>query len=154
MASDQDFSVRARVAYSEEDLDQQAQAYVSPNASVAVPASALATPPNALTAAVRCEPVFNTNAGQPPDGIYCDTPVSVFSGEIPDGDDLRVRLSPNGLAGGGDLPGSELEVMRGSLLLNWSLDAGTITSRTGYTDSDTRIFNDRDKFAIQVTAST
>ncbi|MCZ6617505.1 MAG: TonB-dependent receptor plug domain-containing protein, partial [Gammaproteobacteria bacterium] len=151
------FSMRARVAYSEEDLDQPSQAYVSPNAMVAAPASALApiaqpNPAQASFGVVRCEPWFDTVGGT--DSLYCDTPAPLVTGDIPDADQLQVRLSPNALAGGGDLPGSELEVIRGSLLMDWTLGAGTITSRTGYTDADTRIFNDRDKFAIQVTAST
>ena len=141
------FSLRARVAYSEEELDQRAQAYVSPNASVDVPAQSLTKTADALSGAVRCEPVFDTAA--PSGTIYCDTPASVFIGTMPDGDDLRVRLSPNALAGGGDLPGGELELIRFSLLLDWDVGPGTITSRSGYTDANTRIFNDRDKFAFQ-----
>ncbi len=99
-----------------------------------------------------CSAFYATfSANNLPTDIYCDTPAPLFIGDVADADQLQVRLSPNALAGGGDFPGSELEVMRGSLLLDWSLGAGTITSRTGYTDADTRIFNDRDKFAIQAT---
>ena len=143
------FSVRARIAYSEEDLDQPSQAYVTASTSVDAPASALTTPGTASSSPVRCEPVYDDVGGT--NSKYCDSPTLLVTGDIPDADQLQIRLSPNALAGGGDLPGSELEVMRGSLLLDWTLGAGTITSRTGYTDADTQTFNDRDKFAIQAT---
>ena len=132
------FSLRARVAYSEEELDQRAQAYVSPNASVVAPAQSLGS-------VVRCEPAFDTAAGS--GDAFCDSPASVLAGTMPEGNDLQVRLSPN--AGGDDFMGGELEVIRASLLLDWDVGPGTITSRSGYTDADTRIFNDRDKFASQ-----
>ena len=143
------FSVRARIAYSEEDLDQPSQAYVTASTSVDAPASALTTPTGASSSPVRCEPAYDISGGT--NSFYCDSPTLLVTGDIPDAPDLAVTLSPNALAGGGDLPGSELEVIRGSLLLDWTLGSGTITSRTGYTDADTRTFNDRDKFAIQAT---
>ena len=143
------FSVRARIAYSEEDLDQPEQAYVASSTSVNAPASALTVPTGASSSPVRCEPAYDISGGT--NSKYCDSPTLLVTGDIPDAPDLAVRLSPNALAGSGDLPGSELEVIRGSLLLDWTLGSGTITSRTGYTDADTRTFNDRDKFAIQAT---
>ncbi len=148
----ENFSVRARVAYSEEDLDQPSQAYVTASTTVNAPASALVTLPSASSSAVRCEPVYDDVGGT--NSFYCDAPTLLVTGDIPDADSLNVTLSPNPLTSGGELPGSEVEVMRGSLLLDWTLGAGTITSRTGYTDADTLTGNDRDKFAIQATAST
>ena len=162
------FSVRARIAYSEEDLDQPSQAYVTASTSVDAPASALAPIASggdvagvnplgrARIGVVRCEPLYDQQSTVAPSSevttsLYCDSPTLLVTGDIPDADQLQVRLSPNALAGGGELPGTELEVMRGSLLLDWKLGAGTITSRTGYTDADTRTFNDRDKFAVQAT---
>ncbi len=60
--------------------------------------------------------------------------VIAFRGAVPGADQLRVVLDPNTLTGS-DFPGSKRKISRASLVANWQLEKGTITSLTGYTDA-------------------
>ena len=64
-----------------------------------------------------------------------------------DANGKQVTLSENPLTGN-DYPGSTMELLRGSLTMNWDLCAdggcGTLTSVTGYTDADTSDYQDQD----------
>ena len=59
-------------------------------------------------------------------------------GEIPDGDELEVTLTPDYRRGIGndDFPGSTREVLRFSLVADWSVGPGTLSSLTGVADAD------------------
>ncbi|HPF27250.1 MAG: TonB-dependent receptor [Steroidobacteraceae bacterium] len=55
-------------------------------------------------------------------------------GEIPDAGDLAVRFDRNPLTGS-DYNGTDRQIARGSVVVNWNLGPGTLTSLTGYTDA-------------------
>ncbi|MGI9291076.1 MAG: TonB-dependent receptor domain-containing protein, partial [Gammaproteobacteria bacterium] len=76
--------------------------------------------------------------------VYNKQVVSLYQGQIPDGDDLRVALSPNYRNGTGatdkfnanDYDGVDKEVFRTSLVTEWAItDTLDFTSYTSYLDS-------------------
>jgi outer membrane receptor protein involved in Fe transport len=81
-------------------------------------------------------------------------PVANYIGQVPDSDQLQVRISPdqntidpNGINLPRDLPGTQIEVLRGTLNLQWDLTGGNIQAWAGYTDAKQRALFDFDKFA-------
>jgi outer membrane receptor protein involved in Fe transport len=66
-----------------------------------------------------------------------------FRGTVPGADELAVRLDPNPLTGR-DYAGSDRQINRFSLVLNWNLGPGTLTSLTGYTDAEFTFDEDGD----------
>ncbi|MEJ2139184.1 MAG: TonB-dependent receptor [Gammaproteobacteria bacterium] len=119
------FAARLRVAYSDDEYDQQATLYNPINTFVSPPDSA-----NGIGS------------------VTPDTVVGLFSG-IPDDVNGRTPyLTPNPGRGTdpADLPAPEdreayeggfAEVINTSLKLDWDIGAGTITSYTGYANADT-----------------
>jgi iron complex outermembrane receptor protein len=138
-------SIKARVEYTDDHYDQGAQAFVRANTIA----------PRLAAGTVRLDPV--TGAPSP-------TGVRVYSGSATLGgpaftltsvgtnqgaDDLEIRYSNNPFTGG-DFPGSDREMVRGSVVASWSFASGTLTSYTGYTDGDFTFFQDSDFDAIPV----
>jgi iron complex outermembrane recepter protein len=66
-----------------------------------------------------------------------------WRGTVPGADDLPIRLDPNA-ATGRDFEGSDRQITRFSLAMNWSLGQGTLTSLTGYTDAEFTFDEDGD----------
>lgn len=64
-------------------------------------------------------------------------------GTVPGADELAVRLDPNPLTGR-DYAGSDRQIDRLSLILNWNVGPGTLTSLTGYTDAQFTFDEDGD----------
>ena len=128
------FTGRGRIAYSDDDFDQQATFYDPMNTFI--------DPPD------QARPIF----------LNPDTFVGLFSG-TPEGADGRTSyLTPNPgrLEVGGDpndlpapedrtpYPGGFSEVLNTSLKLDWNLGAGTISSYTGYAKANTGQIFDAD----------
>jgi iron complex outermembrane receptor protein len=109
------FTARARVAYSEDDFDQQATLYNPVNTTLDPPKSS--------------EPLLNID----PPGK--DTIIQLFGGTPPDVDGRSPYLTANPKTGEA-YPGGEMDVLNTSLTLNWEVLGGSITSYTGYADSD------------------
>jgi iron complex outermembrane receptor protein len=108
------FSARGRVAYSDEDFDQQAAFYDSVNT--------LITPPD---------------SAQVLDNINPDTVVGLFSGKPRDADGRTSFLTANPVTGSA-YPGGELEILNTSLTLSWDVASGTFTSSTGFANADSQ----------------
>ena len=66
-----------------------------------------------------------------------------FRGTVPDGDQLSVAFDPDPTTGR-DYAGSSREVVRGSVVVNWDLGVGMLTSLTGYTDANFTFKQDGD----------
>ena len=82
-------------------------------------------------------------------GVFDDMEHPAVRGNIPDADELVVTLTPdyrNGI-GNKDLPGTTREVLRFSLVANWTLGPGTLTSLTGVANADGTSAMDIDKIA-------
>jgi outer membrane receptor protein involved in Fe transport len=115
------FSARARFAYSEDDFDQQATFYDPFNTRI--------RPPDSWFALQG-------------DDVNPNTYVGIFGGTPPDADGRKPILSPNPLnpssnpADWDAYPGGELDARNSSLKLDWDVGPGTITSYTGYVNGD------------------
>lgn len=151
------FSVKARVEYSDDEFEVAPQANIPFNGINRVPA-----------AASRCNGGYvndddcdglakyvqdflaRTGRGDPDDpAVFDDMEHPGVIGEIPDGDELVVTLTPDYRQGIGneDFPGSTREVLRFSLVADWTVGQGTLTSLTGVADADTSAEMDLDKIA-------
>lgn len=82
------------------------------------------------------------------DGPHCQRKVVIFAGEVPDSDDLRLRLSTNPFTPGQDYEGIDGDTMRFSVVADWELERGTITSLTGYTHDENDESVDFSRFAV------
>jgi iron complex outermembrane recepter protein len=131
-------TVKARLEFTDDTYAQPAQALVRANR----------IEPRLAAGSTRLDPV--TGAPSP-------TGVRVYAGGLtfrgvgtaPGGDTLVARLSEDP-ATGGDFPGSERQLVRGSVIATWNFDRGTLTSYTGYTDADFTFKQDSDFDAIPV----
>ncbi len=86
--------------------------------------------------------------------IYNQQVVSIFTGRIPDGDMLQAALQPDYRQSANpleatDFPGTEREVFRNSLVLNWDVsDAVSIASYTGFTEAKDYTAQDIGKYYV------
>ncbi len=64
-------------------------------------------------------------------------------GTVPEADALAVKFDVNP-ATGKDYPGSDRQILRGSMIVNWDALNGTVTSLTGYTDASFAFLEDGD----------
>ncbi len=87
------------------------------------------------------------------DGPHCQHKVTVFAGEVPDGDQLQARLATNPFTPGEDYPGLDGDTVRLSLIAEWELDKGTFSSLTGYTHDDNSEQIDFSRYAVRNTAN-
>jgi len=84
--------------------------------------------------------------------IYNQQVVSIFTGRIPDGDQLQVKLQPNYQHSSDprqavDYEGSTREVFRNSLVMEWDISDSLIAnSYTAYTDAETTSKQDIGKY--------
>ncbi len=124
------FSVKARLEYFEDEFDTEAQYLIRSNSGLVNPAD------NAAFA--------EAVAG----GVVSSAPFAIFSGRVPDGDELgRPLHSPDPLTGK-RFKGFERDVLRGSLVATWELSNGTINSWTGFTRATSHNRQDYDQDAI------
>jgi outer membrane receptor protein involved in Fe transport len=130
------FSVKTRVEYTDDSYAQAAQALKRSNV----------TAPRLAAGTTRLDPVTGAPS---PTGVRVFAPGSTYRavGTVPGGDDLVVRYSQNPFAGG-DFPGSERQLLRGSVVAQWSFESGTFSSYTGYSDADFSFLQDSDFDAV------
>lgn len=145
----ENFSARLRLDYSDDSYTQRADSYRRSNV-VVDPASAnfcAAAPmgqPDPRIASPTC--VFtgtgiNSTTGAP--GSVSRLFYWGSAGRWADLGSPRPTRSPNPKTGQ-MYPGSQSDMLRANLNLEWTLGAGTLTSITGYTDSDQRFHQDLD----------
>jgi outer membrane receptor protein involved in Fe transport len=158
------FSAKARVGYSHDEYEPQAQTRVLANTVVDIDRSRAVlngetdslSYTNGLGASLgevypECERSEFIPSG--PDATTGDNritscislPRTVYSGKVPDGDDLTIiqRNRPRVDALGNKIPdesypGTDVDLVSGTLNLEWGFDAGSFTSLTGgaYLDSE------------------
>jgi outer membrane receptor protein involved in Fe transport len=116
-ASDR-FTANARVEYTDDEFEQAPYTAITPTVPVPLPASALGT---VIAPSV--------------------TEIASVVGTIPAGDSLAVTLSENPRTGA-DYPGTERELLRASLHLDYDVGPVSLMSLTGFTDGDTFSFED------------
>ena len=139
------FSLKSRVAYSEDKFAPAAQARIASNTLVNLPVNLIATPDSIGGY------FANPNLGQPfypqcntsptnADGTIAsctDTPKLLVTGKPPDADDLSVIYSPDPRTGK-DYKGTEVETLNVTFTAEYESDIGTFTSYTGYATTDAR----------------
>jgi iron complex outermembrane receptor protein len=112
------FSARGRVAYSDDNYDQQATLYDAVNTELSLPDSSLVLGPFKAT-----------------------DRVTLFSGTPKDAGSRQPYLTPDPRSGSA-YPGGEQDALNTSLTLNWDIGIGSITSYTGYVKANgTQIFD-------------
>jgi outer membrane receptor protein involved in Fe transport len=146
----EDFSAKFRLEFTDDHFGQFATAQLPVNTISARPT----TGSQCLTIGAGA-PVATVMGSCPAGSARVYSPTSTFGvfpgsnhvysfrGTIPGADDLAVRLDPNPLTGS-DYAGSDRQINRLSLILNWSVGPGTLTSLTGYTDAEFTFDEDGD----------
>jgi outer membrane receptor protein involved in Fe transport len=79
---------------------------------------------------------------------YCESGTLAPVGQVPDGDDLDVRLATDPDNPGEDYPGFEREIWRASLIAEFTVEGGTFTSLSGYTRSENFEAQDNGAFGV------
>lgn len=151
------FSVKARVEFSDDEFEVAPQANIPFNGINRVPAAASRCNGGYVNdddcdgpAKIIQDHLLRTRAADPNDpAVFDDMDHPGVIGEIPDGDELVVKLTPDYRQGIGneDFPGSTREVLRFSLVADWSVGPGTLSSLTGVADADSTDSMDLDKIA-------
>ena len=150
-------SYKLRVEYSDDEFDVMPQANIPFNGINRVPSAASLCNGGYVNdddcdgpAKIIQDHLLRTRAADPNDpAVFDDMDHPGVIGEIPDGDELVVKLTPDYRRGIGneDFPGSTREVLRFSLVADWAVGPGTLTSLTGVADADTSDEMDLDKIA-------
>ena len=150
-------SYKMRVEYSDDEFEVAPQANIPFNGINRVPAAASLCNGGYVNdddcdglAKYVQDFLAQTGRGDPNDpAVFDDMDHPGVIGEIPDGDELQVTLTPDYRRGIGndDFPGSTREVLRFSLVADWSVGPGTLSSLTGVADADTTDSMDLDKIA-------
>ena len=148
---------RLRLEYSDDEFEVAPQANIDFNGINRVPASASKCNGGFVNdddcdgpAKIIQDHLLRTRAADPDDpAVFDDMDHPGVIGAIPDGDDLLVKLTPDYRRGIGneDFPGSTREVLRFSLVADWAVGPGTLTSLTGVADAETGAEMDLDKIA-------
>ncbi len=150
-------SYRLRLEYTDDEFEVAPQANIDFNGINRVPASASKCNGGFVNdddcdgpAKIIQDHLLRTRAADPDDSaVFDDMDHPGVIGAIPDGDELLVKLTPdyrNGI-GNEDFPGSTREVLRFSLVADWAVGPGTLTSLTGVADAETGAEMDLDKIA-------
>ena len=137
----EDLSFKARVAYSKDEFQPGAQARVASNTIVNLPANLISTSgaggpvlgPGLRANYPDCAP-FPTSS----DGTVAScfgTPKVLVTGTAPDAGQLAVAQAPNP-NGGGDYPGTDVDILTFTLVADWKTEIGTFTSYTGLSDTE------------------
>jgi outer membrane receptor protein involved in Fe transport len=130
--------VKARLEFSDDQFGPSPIAQVRSNSRLFRPTEGTPclTPQGATVALVMgaC-PTGSARVYAPTVGLFPGgNAVLQYRGAIPDGDDLSVRLDRDTTTGT-DYKGTERQVARGSINVNWNVGGGTLSSWTGYTDA-------------------
>ena len=148
---------KLRVEYSDDEFEVMPQANIPFNGVNRVPAVASKCNGGIVNdgscdgaAKYLQDHMLRAGVADPNDpGVFDDMEHPAVRGNIPDADELVVTLTPdyrNGI-GNKDLPGTTREVLRFSLVANWTLGPGTLTSLTGVANADGTSAMDIDKIA-------
>ena len=150
-------SYKMRVEYSDDEFEVAPQANIPFNGINRVPAAASLCNGGYVRdddcdgpTKIIQDHLLRTRAADPNDpAVFDDMDHPGVIGEIPDGDELVVTLTPDYRRGIGndDFPGSTREVLRFSLVADWSVGPGTLSSLTGVADADSTDSMDLDKIA-------
>ncbi len=150
-------SYKMRVEYSDDEFEVAPQANIPFNGINRVPAAASLCNGGYVNdddcdglAKYVQDFLAQTGRGDPNDpAVFDDMDHPGVIGEIPDGDELEVTLTPDYRRGIGndDFPGSTREVLRFSLVADWTVGPGTLSSLTGVADADATDSMDLDKIA-------
>ena len=150
-------SYKLRVEYADDEFEVMPQANIPFNGVNRVPAAASLCNGGFVNdddcdspAKIIQDHLLRTNAANPNDpAVFDDMDHPGLIGEIPDGDELVVTLTPDYRRGLGneDFPGSTREVLRFSLAADWEVGPGTLTSLTGVAEADTVAETDIDRIA-------
>ncbi|MCY4165897.1 MAG: TonB-dependent receptor [Gammaproteobacteria bacterium] len=148
---------KLRVEYADDKFQVMPQANVPFNGIDRVPAAASSCNGGFVNdddcdgpAKILQDHLLRTGAADPSDpAVFDDMEEPAVLGEIPDGDDLVVTLTPDyrGGIGNDDFPGSTRQVLRFSLVADWAVGPGTLTSLTGVADADLTSQLDIDRIA-------
>ncbi len=132
-------SFKARVAYSEDDYEVGAQARVPSNTVGTLPPSLVRS--TFLGFGPDCTTAGKTSSARDQALTSCaNLPRPFFTGEVPDGDTLTIANAVDPRTNN-DYPGTELETLNVTLVSEWDVNFGTITSYTGYANSEsTQLF--------------
>ncbi|MBT8444355.1 MAG: TonB-dependent receptor [Gammaproteobacteria bacterium] len=140
--------IKARVEYSDDDLDITPTVRIAGDTQVNYPKNAIGAP-----AFLGTSSAFSGNSlGLVDHGVYCPPGVVTDEAAGPgfclpqsfgDADGKAVSLSENPLTGT-DYEGTQLELFRASLVASWAVDFGEFTSYTGYTDANDSQHYDQD----------
>jgi iron complex outermembrane receptor protein len=144
------FSANGRVAYSNDEYQTQSQARIYANQLVDIDDSVAVqngqSPTliytSGLTAATGwgLPDCWGGVAPPPPQRDFAiqgcgSTPKTIVGGKMPDGEDMEVvqREDPRT---GGNYIGTEVDTLTATLVLEWDIDAGVISSYTGFAGLD------------------
>ncbi|WP_446830941.1 TonB-dependent receptor [Candidatus Foliamicus sp.] len=150
-------SYKLRMEYADDEFEVMPQANVPFNGVNRVPAAASRCNGGFVNdddcdgpAKILQDHLLRTGAADPNDpAVFDDMDQPAVIGRIPDADELAVTLTPDYREGIGndDFPGSTREVLRFSLVANWEVGPGTLTSLTGLADADVTAQLDIDRIA-------
>jgi len=131
----EDWTFKFRAAYSEDEFAPGAQARVANNTLVSLPPSLIRTSGLGAGSPLYpdCGPVATDRDGTLTSCLAA--PKILTTGTVPDGDDLEIVQSPDPRTGD-NYRGTETETLTLTLVSTWDADFGTITSYTGYADSE------------------
>ena len=132
------FLAKARVSYSDDEYGPRPVVRLDALTTLPVPAEANFDPDPHFG-----PPQFDFT---PTRAVTSRTSIAVPS-NYGDGHGQVIRASEDPFTGV-DHPGSTIQTLRGSLNLVWSLDSATLTSLTGFTDSNSTENHDNDRQAI------
>ena len=148
------FDAKLRVEFTDDNYDPSASAIVRHNSVEFRPSGGTAcltagtggpgtviTPTPTGSALTACR-VYAATAPLFPGGPLSNA-VLAYRGTIPDASALHVQLDRN-LKTGSDFAGSNRQLNRGTLLMNWKFTKGTLTSVTGYTNAKFQFDEDSD----------
>jgi outer membrane receptor protein involved in Fe transport len=82
------------------------------------------------------------------DSPHCQKKVLAYTGQVPDGDQLKAQLATNPFTPGEDYEGLDGDTIRLSLVAEWELDKGKFSWLTGYTHDDNSESVDFSRFSI------
>ena len=134
----ENFRAKARVSYTDDEYAPRSVVRLDQLVTLTVPVEANIDPDPFFG------PPFLDNT--PTRAVTSTTSVSLPT-NYGSGQGQVVRASEDATTGT-DYKGSTLQVLRGSLNLEWTLDSATITSLTGFTDSNSTENHDNDRQAI------
>ncbi len=143
------FSAKARLEFTDDHYGQFPTAQLPISAILSRPASGSAcrnTAGATIAAVMGACPSGSARVYAPtsPFGIFpSSNHVYASRGTAPAASALAVRLDPNPLTGR-DYKGSDRQITRFSLVMDWNVGPGTLTSLTGYTDASFNFDEDGD----------